>query len=433
MAVLLLDSVLHGRLFGDAATAAAFSDKAELAAMVVVERALARVQGRLGVIPAEAAAAIDAGLEGVVLDPADLVAGVASSGVVAPGLVAALRARLPEAAAGFLHWGATSQDIADTALSLRLAPVLADLDARLAVLADTLEAAARRWAGLPMAARTRTQVAAPTSFGLRVARWRQPIPALRAELSALRPRVLRVQFGGAVGTNAVVAPHGEAVAAMLAEELELAAGPCWHGERSGPVALAGWCAAVAGACAKMAADLILMGRSEAGEAAAGSGGGSSTLPQKANPVAAETVVALARHAAAMAGAMHHAAIHQEERDGAAWGVEMLALPQAVVAAAAALRHAQGLAATLRPDAERMWAQLTAQGGVAMAERASFLLMADRPRADAQAIIARAVAATAAGETLAAALARLAPGRDWAAALDPREPAAEAAVEAALRG
>jgi 3-carboxy-cis,cis-muconate cycloisomerase len=287
--------------------------------------------------------------------------------------------------------------------------VLGILVARLDTLSSTLADAARRWRDVPMAGRTRSQVAAPVTFGLRVARWRQPLVPLRGDLAALLPRIARVQFGGAVGTNAAIAPNGPAVAAALAIELGLTASPSWHTDRSAFGALAGTCAGVTGALGKMAGDLVLMGRSESGEARAGSGGGSSTMPQKSNPVAAETIGTLARFVAALATPVHLAALHAEERDGTAWSLEWLTLPQILVATAAALRHAQGLAETLEPDPVRMQAILDAGGGVAMAEAASFLLAGHMPRAEAQALVKRAVGEVATtGETLAAALTRLGP-------------------------
>lgn len=409
MAVSPFESAILGPLFGDAEIAAQFSDAAEIAALTRVERALARAEAACGVIPAEAAAAIDTGLDGLALDPATLAAGTASAGVPVPALVAALRNALPPEAGQWLHWGATSQDIVDSALALRLVPVLTTLDARLAALSETLAAAAIAWRDLPMAGRTRSQIAAPITFGLRIARWRQPLPGLRGALAHLSPRLLRVQLGGAVGSNAAIAPFGPAVAAALATELDLAASPAWHCDRSALGALAGWCAGLTGALGKMAGDLILMGRSESGEARAGSGGGSSTMPQKSNPVAAETLVTLARLTASLVTPMHLAALHAEERDGAAWALEWLTLPQILVATGAALRHAQALAATMTPDPARMRMILESGGGIVMAEAASFRLAAEMPRAEAQALVKQAVAELpATGETLAQALTRLGP-------------------------
>jgi 3-carboxy-cis,cis-muconate cycloisomerase len=419
VAVSPFDSALLGPLIGDEAIAPLFSDAAAVAAMVRVERALARAEAGLGIVPAAAAEAIDAGLADLAPDPDGLADGTAIAGVPVPPLVAALRAALPPEAAAWLHWGATSQDIVDTGLALRLGAALAILAPRLDALLADLDAGAARWAALPMAGRTRSQVAAPIAFGARCAAWAAPLREAAGELEALRPRVARVQLGGSVGTNAVLAPHGAAVAAALAAELGLAEAAPWHTNRSGLVALGHWCAGVAAGVAKMAGDLVLMGRSESGEARAGAGGGSSTMPQKANPVGAETAVALARYAAPLAAAMQLAAVHAEERDGAAWTLEWLALPQLVLCAGAALRHGVALAEALAPDEGRMRAVLAADGGAAMAEAATFLLAADRPRPEAEALVRRALAATRAeGIGLAAALGRLAPGRDWVAALDP---------------
>jgi 3-carboxy-cis,cis-muconate cycloisomerase len=175
----------------------------------------------------------------------------------------------------------------------------------------------------------------------------------------------------------------------------------------------------------MAGDLMLMGRSEAGEARAGAAGGSSTMPNKANPVGVEAILTLARLAAALVGPLHQP--HAEERDGPAWMLEWLVLPQILVATGACLRHAEALAPSLAPDPARMAALLSTDGGAAFAEAASFILAARMPRAEAQALVKRAVAAWPA-ETLAQALDRLAPLEGgWAAALafDPAPAAAEA--------
>jgi 3-carboxy-cis,cis-muconate cycloisomerase len=282
-----------------------------------------------------------------------------------------------------------------------------------------------------MAGRTRSQIAAPITFGHRIARWAQPLIALRGDLPAVRDRIARVQLGGAVGTNAAVAPEGPRIAAALAAELGLACSPPWHTDRTGLAALAGWCASVCGALGKMSGDLVLMGRSESAEAVAGTGGGSSTMPQKANPVAAETVLALARYVAALSTPMHLAAIHAEERDGAAWAMEWLALPQIVVATGACLRHAEALAGTIEADPDRMRAVLEIGGGSVMAEAARFVLARSLPYRDAEAIVKEAVRAAGDGrETLIEALGRLAPeGIDWRAALDPLAASAPAQASA----
>ena len=168
---------LYDRLFSDPDTADLLTERAEIEAMIAVESALARVQGRLGVIPADAAMRIDGILTNAAVDAAALARGTARDGVPVPALVEALREAVGPEAGPYLHWGAASQDIVDTALMVRLRALLNLLDARLAGLHDRLGAVARAHAGTPMVARTRTQQATPTTFGLKVAGWAAPLRA----------------------------------------------------------------------------------------------------------------------------------------------------------------------------------------------------------------------------------------------------------------
>ncbi|MEL6205291.1 MAG: lyase family protein [Pseudomonadota bacterium] len=424
MPVNLQTNPLHGALFGDPDLVTVLSDAAHVAAMVRVEAALARVQGRLGIIP-DGDALSDA-LGAIEIAPEDLALGTASDGVPVPALVGALRAALPDALGQGLHWGATSQDIIDTAHVLQYRAALGIMGPRLAALIDRLEAHSIAHADTPMAGRTRSQIAAPTTFGLRVATWAQPLIEAEAGLAELQPRLLKVQFGGAVGANSAVAPHGPAISAGMAEELGLAEAPPWHTDRSGPLALAAWLTSLAAGLARMAGDLILMGRTEIGEARAGKSGASSTMPQKANPVSAEAVVTLARLCTTLTAGMPAAASPVEERDGVAWALEWALLPQALLAAGGALRHARDLADTLAPDPAAMAARLAATEG-ALAEMASFALAANMPRAETKALVREAIAAP---EPLAEALARLGPdGLDWPALLDPKRACAPAAQTA----
>ncbi|MGZ9808876.1 lyase family protein [Pseudoroseicyclus sp. H15] len=373
---------LLGALFVEEEVAGLFSGGALSAAMVRVEAALAEAEGAVGAIPAEAGQAIASGLAGVTIDPTRLAEGTAGAGVPVPALVKELRAALPAETAEYLHWGATSQDIVDTALVLQYRVALDILEARAARLTAALKAASETHAELVMAARTRSQVATPITFGLRCARWAQPVLAEAATLPALRAR-LTVQFGGASGANTAVAPHGPAISAALAKRLGLPEGPAWHGDRGAIAALGQWAARLSSGLAKFAGDLILLGRT--GEAMAGQGGGSSTMPQKSNPVAAEAIVTLARLTATLAPALTQP--HAEERDGAAWALEWLTLPQMLADTGAALAHAITLAETLRPNPGALRAPLT--DGAALAEAASFALAHHMGRAAAQALVKQA--------------------------------------------
>lgn len=280
------DSALYRGLFSDDETAALFTDSAEIRAMLLVEGALARVQGALGLIPAPAAAFIDRASREVQIDPAALAAETAVNGVPVPALVAAFRKAMqaPDHAQ-YLHWGATSQDIMDTALALRLRRVLALWDARLGALAAALGQLAQDHADLAMAARSYGQIATPTSFGAVVAGWGRPILRHRARLAELAPSLAVVSLGGAAGTLAAMGPQGGAVRAGLAQALGLAdPGHSWHAERDRIGALAGWMAGLTASLGKMAEDLILLSQSAMAEVRIAGAGGSSTMPQKENPV-----------------------------------------------------------------------------------------------------------------------------------------------------
>lgn len=411
---------LLGDLLGDRETEALLTPEAEMRAMLRVEAALARVEARLGLVPEAAAAAIARAAEGPLPDAAAVRAAAARDGIAVPGLVAAFR---PCAGPGgpWVHWGATSQDVQDTALVLRLRDVLGLLDARLAATVAALAGAAARWRDLPMAGRTRSQIAAPTTFGLRCALWADPLLRARTRLRELRPRLLAVSLFGAAGTLAALEGRGLAVMEGLAAELGLAAPALpWHSTRDRIAEAGAWLALVTGALGRIGADLVLLARSEIGELRAGEAGGSSTLPQKANPVGAESLVALARETPGLAATLFGALVHAEERDGAALLAEARALPALAVAAGAATRIGRDLAASLAPDPARMAATLAATGDLVMAEAAAFALARHMPRPEAQALVKTAASrALALGQRLRDVL----PGMtaapvDWAGALDP---------------
>jgi len=392
MALTPLASPLYADLFGDLETAALFSPEAEIAALIEVERALAGAQGALGVIPADAAAALEAALRDARVDPAILASGTGSAGVAVPALVAHLRSALPRAAADYLHFGATSQDIVDTGAMLRAGRALALFDTRLEALVGLLVRLARTHRATAMAGRTRGQISTPVSLGLRLANWALPLARARAALAARR-KGLPVQLGGASGDLSVLGEAGAEVRAEVARRLGLAASLPWMTDRAPVRALGGDCVDLTSALGKIGADVALMTRSEAGEIRLASAGGSSTMPQKQNPVRAETLVALARFVAGLAGQLAASGFHAEERDGAAWMGEWLVLPQLFVATGSALESARRLVDTLEPRAEAMTARVTGNGGLPLAEKLSFALLPHVGRAQAQDLVKRAAADT----------------------------------------
>ncbi len=392
MAIGPFDSILLGGLFAAPEVTDTFSDSAVLHAMLRVEAALAQAQGALGIIPPDAAAAIATAAETLTPEPAGLAAATARDGIPVPALVKALRQAVGAPHQRFVHWGATSQDIMDTGLVLQLRDTLAVLDARLQTIIDTLAGCARRHRDTPIAARTRSQQATLTTLGLKIAGWLAPLLRHRDRLGELRPRLLAVQLGGAVGSLSVYGPYGPALMDALAGRLGLHAPPLpWHNQRDNVAELGGWLSLVSGSLGKIGADLILLGQSEIGEVHAGTGGGSSTMPNKANPVSAETLVALARHNGALLGSLHQTLLHTHERDGAAWSQEWLVLPQMLAATGAALGHAEVLCTSLDADHQRIQANIESSNGLILAEAAAFALAAHMPLADAQAQVKTACA------------------------------------------
>ena len=425
-----LTGAVMAPLYGDQQATALLSEEAVAAHMVAFEIALARATEAAGLTETGSADAIAAALDGFDADLAGLGQGTASAGVPVPALVAQLRAACGEAGQA-LHWGATSQDVVDTATVMAVRDVLDLYADRMSALIGALEQQSAAFGDVVMGGRTRSQVATPITFGMRIATWAAPLIALEAELPALKDRIARVQFGGAAGNNLAVAPHGADIAETLASELGLGATVQWHGDRSAVMAVGAWVGRLTAALAKMAGDLILMGRSEAAEGKAGKGGGSSTMPQKSNPVASEAIVTLNAYVTALTPMLAMAASPAEERDGGRWAMEWFALPQILIAGAAALRHGADLAATLQAFPENMARMLDANGGAIMSEAASFALAAHMPRAEAQTLVKDALKlVNGQGKTLTEALSEIGPdGIDWMQILDPRQAIAPSQAQA----
>ena len=391
------DSQIYRELFGDAEVARLFSDSAEIRALMLVEGALALVQGRLGLIPETAGAYLHRSAMELQVDPGGLAAETGRSAVVVPALVSAMRAagQAPEHMQ-YLHWGATSQDIMETGQMLRMRQALAILEGRIVGLARVLGRVAAEHAETPMAARTYGQAAVPTSYGAVAAGWGAPLLRHLERLAEMRPRLLVVSLSGAAGTLSAMGDKGPEARAGLAAELGLGdPGASWHAQRDRIGELAGWLAGVLGSLGKLGEDMLILTQSGVGEVRLSAGGGSSTMPQKVNPVLPSVLVALARHGATLAGGLLGAALHRQQRDGAAWFVEWLELPQLVLACGRALDAASELIATASPVPERMAELLASDGGAIHAEALSFALAARMPRPEAQAAV-KALAAEARG-------------------------------------
>ena len=332
-----------GSLFGDEELASYFTAAADIAAMVAFEVALAEAEGSAGLIAQSHLDAIRERASAYSPDLAGLAEGTARDGVVVPSLLKQLRAGLDEEAAKALHKGATSQDVIDASLAMRMQGVALVLDRRLAAITDAfagwnVEAGQRE-----VTAHTRMQVAKPTRFSRKLAAWTDPLVRCRLRREEIAPRAFALRFGGAVGDRAGLGDKADAIATDLAARLGLPTAPAsLHSERDGLVELAGWFSLITGALGKFGQDVVLSLQNEVGELKLQGGGGSSAMPHKSNPVGAELLVTLARFNATLIAGTHQALVHENERSGAAWSLEWMLLPQMAMAAGAATRTADDL-------------------------------------------------------------------------------------------
>jgi len=354
----------------------AVSDRAWLAALLEAERALANAEAIAGAIPAHAAAAIADRCRPELFDPARLVeAGRSAANPVEP-LVRELAEAVGGEAAAFVHWGATSQDIMDSAAMLvahrALGPLLADLDAAAAAAAALAEA----HRGTVMAGRTLMQQALPVTFGLKAATWLTGLDEAAERLAEVRATRLAVQFGGAAGTLASAGEAGPRVLGLLADELGLAEPVlAWHTIRTRPADLAGALGSAAGVVAKVGRDVVLLAQTEVGEVREGvpGRGGSSTLPHKRNPVAAISAVAAAMLAPGLVATLLGAMAHEHERAAGAWHAEWRPLNELLEAVGSAAAWLRDSLEHLEVDAARMRANLDLTHGALLAERVTTAL------------------------------------------------------------
>ncbi len=411
---------------------AQFDDAAEIASWLRVESALAKTQGALGIIPAASAAAIVDACDSLEIDPGSLAEGTGRDGIPIPSLVTALRDSIGNAGhAALVHNGATTQDIMDTGLVLRLREVCDIVDARLALLLSALADLADAHAELPLVARTRRMPATPTSFGAVVAAWGAPLIQQRESLAQLRPRLLRVSLAGASGNASALGPRAGEMRLALARELDLGADDSgWHNNRDALAELASLLTRVTAALGKIAGDCLHGAQPEVGELRIAAAGGSSTMPHKQNPIEAETLLALADVAVQLNDSMHRAMRHRQQRDGAAWMLEWHALPQLCAAGGRALQLAIPLLMRLQPDPVRMRANLDGAHGLAYAEAISFRLAAEMARPDAQALVKQAcIDAVDQDCRLVDLIAARFPAIDWSEIADPGSQLGEAPAQA----
>ena len=362
------------------------SDRAWLQAMLDFEAALARATA-----PPEAAEAIAAACVADEFDIGEIGRSVADKGTPVPGLLAALRAKLPGDAAAHLHRGATSQDVVDSAAMLvahrALAPLIEDLRGA----ADACAALAERHRDTPMAGRTLLQQAAPTTFGLKAAIWLSGLDEAIWQFTDIRDNEgLALQLGGAVGTLAALGEDALEVVGKVARSLELPEPALpWHTVRMVPARLACALGEASGAIGTVALDIVLLAQTEVAEVAEGGGegrGGSSTLPHKRNPVGAIAVRACTARVPGLVSTMLATMAQEHERGAGTWQAEWETISELLRLTGSAAVALREVLEGLEVDAERMRSNLDATGGLLMTESVVTALTPSLGRGRAQELV-----------------------------------------------
>jgi len=363
-----------GPLFVPEQVIDAVSDRAWFGAMLEVETALARAEAAAGVVPDAAAAAIGDACRPELYDIDELLEQGRDVGNPAEPLVRALRSRVGGDAAGYVHRGATSQDVIDTAAMLVSRRALGLVGSELDRVAARLAALAEEHRSTPMAARTLLQQAVPATFGLKAAGWLVAVLEARRRLDHVRQERLAVQLGGAAGTLAALGNDGLEVLRRFSAELELAEPELpWHTNRTRVAELGSALDLSASVLAKIGLDLVLLAQTEVGEVREGTDGGSSTMPQKRNPVRSVLARACAELVSGYASVLARSVVQEHERAAGAWQAEWAALSGALAYTGGAAWNVAEALEGLDVDAPRMQENLEQTGGLIVTERVALAL------------------------------------------------------------
>ncbi len=383
-------------LFGAEAMQAVFSDQSRLQRMLDFEAALATAAARLGVIPAAAAEKIVEQCRAERIDESQLAKDAASAGNLAIPLVkqlTALVAARDAGAAGYVHWGATSQDVIDTGLILQLRDGFDIVENDLRALCDALAKLADTHRNTIMPGRTWMQHAVPITFGLKAAGWLDVMMRHLSRIDQCKPRLFVLQFGGAAGTLAALGGKGVTVAEALARELNLAPPDLpWHAHRDRVAEAATTLALLTGTLGKIARDISLLSQTEIGEVAeadAPGRGGSSTMPQKRNPVASAVVLSAALRVPGLTSTMLSAMVQENERAAGGWQAEWETLPEIFRLTGGALHKTLETTVGLSIDADRMASNIEITQGLIFPEAVSMALAAHIGKATSHKIVEEA--------------------------------------------
>jgi 3-carboxy-cis,cis-muconate cycloisomerase len=371
MASTIIDSSIFQGIFSSEAMREVWSDENRTRKYVDIERALAKVQGQLGLIPQEAADEIISHCHLDQIDMVKLRAQTERIGYPILGVVSQINALCRDKLGEYVHWGATTQDITDTATVLQIREALEIVDADLAAISEAMADLARKHRLTPMIGRSNLQQAIPITFGYKMAGLLSAIERHRTRLAQLRPRVLVGEFAGAAGTLASLATGAMETQAALMDELGLGQPDvAWHTIRDNIAEVGCFLGLVGGTLGKLSMDVKLMMQTEVGEVYepfAHGRGSSSTMPQKRNPISScyihAQVSVVRQHAAALMDAM----IADHERSTGPWEIEWIVLPEAFCLMAGALKQSRFILEGLEVDAAQMRANIDMTGGLVMSE------------------------------------------------------------------
>jgi 3-carboxy-cis,cis-muconate cycloisomerase len=364
------------------------ADHAVIGRMLEFEAALARAEAAVGIIPRAAVPAIKSACNPARFDPVALGKAAALAGNPAIPFVKALTAevaRRSRQAARYVHWGATSQDVIDTAAVIAIGKSVKLLDRDLMLAVKALARLARKHRKTPLAARTWLQQALPTVFGLKLARWAALVARARENLQEAAGKAAVLQFGGAAGTLAALGKKGQRVAKRLAEELDLQLDAPWHAERDRIANVASAAGILIGAGGKIARDVSLLMQTEIGEVFEPTGkgrGGSSTMPHKRNPIACAQILAAANLAPSLVSTLLSGMVQEQERALGGWQAEWIAIPQLFLLASGVASRLAEIAEGMEIDAARMRKNLDATHGLIMGEAVQMALGAALGRLEA---------------------------------------------------
>ena len=375
----VFDSALFRDMFGTAEMRAVFSDEALVGRYLETEAALARAQARAGVVPQSAADAIHAAAQAVVIDFDKLRRETEIVGYPILPLVHQLSEAAGEAGR-YVHWGATTQDIMDTANVLQLRSALDIVDRDLKELRDCLADLARKYRDTPMAGRTHLQQALPITFGYKAAVWLSSIDRHIERVEQALPRILVGEFAGAAGTLASIGEGGLEIQKFFCEELGLGQpSMTWHVARDGIAEAVTLLGLITGTLGKIATDIMMMSATEFGEVSepfVPGRGASSTMPQKRNPISSELMLAAAKAVGQHVATMLDGMIHDFERATGPWHLEWVSLPESFLLTASSLANARFMLAGLVVHERRMRENLDLTHGLIVAEA---VMMAAAPK------------------------------------------------------